>query len=553
LKELSGVKSGNTYNFAIEVPDALDGLHFWVEAADKVGNPSVSPMMDIPVEDNDVPEITDDRTDQAATTGDPFHLQLNCTDNIGVDRVEVVYTMPGASGSVVETLSRDMDTFSASLMVSADAKGDMTYQLLAYDTSGNVLEGEVVVLEVEDDEAPLAVITGPTKVVQHETVTFSATGSTDNVGITAFSWSLDEQSFTTDEVTYTFDDAGTFLIELIVEDGSNPASRAELLLTVVDIDDPVIRLEAPEEIGNHLEFFANATGSTDNVGIASYSWLVVMPDNTRVTGSGPTISMGLTGVLGEIILYLTVMDAAGNSVQEVRFIEVLDTLAPTVVTPSDMTVQEGEKVMFTDMGSTDNVGVSAYRWSVDGPLGVTTVWGNRLSYFFELSGNYTVALTVYDSTGNNATGQFNVVASEKAQGHDSDGDGIPDLWETAKGLDPSTDDAGRDYDGDLLTNGQEYQLGTDPKDLDTDDDEIPDGWEEDNGLDPKVNDASADPDDDGATNLEEYLADRDPKTDDSPKEKEDSSILYLALAVLAVVVILALTVGMLMYYKSFPK
>ncbi|MBI3881513.1 MAG: S8 family serine peptidase [Verrucomicrobia bacterium] len=48
---------------------------------------------------------------------------------------------------------------------------------------------------------------------------------------------------------------------------------------------------------------------------------------------------------------------------------------------------------------------------------------------------------------------------------DSDGDGIPDVWEIAHGLNPNDPtDAARDNDGDGLTNLQEYLAGTDPND-----------------------------------------------------------------------------------------
>jgi hypothetical protein len=48
---------------------------------------------------------------------------------------------------------------------------------------------------------------------------------------------------------------------------------------------------------------------------------------------------------------------------------------------------------------------------------------------------------------------------------DSDGDGMPDSWETAHGLNPnSSGDASADLDGDGLTNLQEYLSGSDPRD-----------------------------------------------------------------------------------------
>jgi hypothetical protein len=47
---------------------------------------------------------------------------------------------------------------------------------------------------------------------------------------------------------------------------------------------------------------------------------------------------------------------------------------------------------------------------------------------------------------------------------DTDGDGIPDSWEAARGIDSLRADSDRDEDGDELTNLQEYLANTDPLD-----------------------------------------------------------------------------------------
>lgn len=76
---------------------------------------------------------------------------------------------------------------------------------------------------------------------------------------------------------------------------------------------------------------------------------------------------------------------------------------------------------------------------------------------------------------------------------DDDGDGLPDGYEDANGLNPSdASDASQDSDQDGLTNLEEYDIGTDPMAADTDGDGLNDGFEIDNGLDPR--DASDCPD-----------------------------------------------------------
>jgi uncharacterized protein (DUF1800 family) len=81
---------------------------------------------------------------------------------------------------------------------------------------------------------------------------------------------------------------------------------------------------------------------------------------------------------------------------------------------------------------------------------------------------------------------------------DSDGSGIPDWFEVKYGLQPGTPAlAATDSDGDGLTNLQEFQRGSDPRNPDTDGDGLMDGEES------AANALTADSDGDGLSDFEE--------------------------------------------------
>lgn len=100
---------------------------------------------------------------------------------------------------------------------------------------------------------------------------------------------------------------------------------------------------------------------------------------------------------------------------------------------------------------------------------------------------------------------------------DLDTDGMPDWWETKNGLDTNLNDASDDADRDGLTNTQEYQYGTNPRDGDSDHDGQLDGYEISHNLNP-LGTGSYDSDHDGLTDAEEQQYHTDPSVTDSDKD-----------------------------------
>lgn len=135
---------------------------------------------------------------------------------------------------------------------------------------------------------------------------------------------------------------------------------------------------------------------------------------------------------------------------------------------------------------------------------------------------------------------------------DTDGDGMPDWWESLYFGGATNAVAGEDASGDGLTNIEAYNGGWNPRvmqnaalstatstnmsvntggwlggyGLDTDEDGMPDWWEFKYGLSPYANDAGVDADGDGLTNLDEYRRGLVPNKDSIWGQVWASSMLF---------------------------
>lgn len=228
---------------------------------------------------------------------------------------------------------------------------------------------------------------------------------------------------------------GTTTVTCTATDAAGNTGTASFSVTVADQQSPVIAV--PEELvveatgpdGAEVELGVNAVDAVDGP-----------VEVTCDPASGSAFALGTTEVA------CTASDATGNQTEASFTVRVVDTTAPVLALPDDLTVPA----------------TSAAGAEVDAEATATDVVDQAVEATCEpaLGGVFPVGTTdvtceATDAAGNIGTGGFTVTVTDE----DSDGDGLLDREEALSGRPcvdgAATDPADPDTDGDGYTDGQE--------------------------------------------------------------------------------------------------
>ena len=147
-----------------------------------------------------------------------------------------------------------------------------------------------------------------------------------------------------------------------------------------------------------IETELDGTGSTDDVGIANYTW--TFDDLGGVTLYGPSVTHTFHAAAVVTVL-LNITDAEGNWDTDTVVVTVeLDTAPPVARAGPNLTIYVGGTITINGSRSTDNTSIiEDYTWTFvyDGETVVRE--GMLLEFTFNKSGEYNITLTVTDAMG----------------------------------------------------------------------------------------------------------------------------------------------------------
>jgi len=350
------------------------------------------------------PPVADAGGPYSVTAGLPVMLDGTAsTDNVGIAN----YTWTFDDGGPREL-------YGATPTYTFATPGTYVVTLTVRDAAGNTDEATVVVTVNADTLAPAA-SAGPDQTVDEDTlVTFDGSASTDNVAVVNYTWTFTDGTpkvLYESNPSYVFGTPGVYIVTLTVRDAAGNSGTDTVTITVLDVTSPIANAGPDQTVDEDTLVTFDGSASTDNVGIANYTWTFDDGGPRELYGATPTYTFATPGTY---VVTLTVRDAAGNTATDSLTVTVRDVTAPTVSIDSPAAGATVSGTITIAVSANDNVGVVRAELRVDGDL-VATDTSAPFSFSLNTAnysdGTHTIRVTVYDAAGNSAFTERTVTVS----------------------------------------------------------------------------------------------------------------------------------------------
>jgi len=382
---------------------------------------------------------------QSATpTNVPPDVPTGLSALAGNQKVDLVWNPNAESDLAGYNLYRSQDTvnytkISPGIIIAEDYSDTNVvdgntyyYKLTAEDSVGLESLQTTPAAATVDNTAPTAEANGPYLGNEGSAITFSSTGSTDNVGIVTYEWDFDYQgegTFLPDPLadniqspTHTYLDNGTVTVALRVSDAVNPAVIDTATVTVNNVEPAASATNnGPKNEGSSVTVTASQTDpGTLDAFTYSFDW---NGDGDYVDAgeiadqASPSASYAWNDN-GTYIVRAKVKDDDGGEGTATTDVTVND-LSPTASLTGDTTLAQGQTGSYNASGSTsspDAIAGYEWDWSYDGTFIPSGDTGATHAHSWYAGGNYTVAVRVTDDDGSPAIATLAVTVNAAPPG-----------------------------------------------------------------------------------------------------------------------------------------
>ncbi len=257
--------------------------------------------------------------------------------------------------------------------------------------------------DVVPDSPPVAVAqASPTVAHMGDVISFDATGSMDDFGITAYRWDFGDGATDADPVTtHAYASRGTFSANLTVWDTANQ-NDTDTVSILIENRQPIADAGPDQGVFRNDLVTLNGAGSHDLDGDPlTYAWNQNTGPPVTLAGANTAAPTLTPSVSGTYAFVLTVEDDWGGSSDDIVNVTVANR-APIANAGSDQTVPKNTRVSLDGTGSSDPDGDAlTYAWTQTGGPDVVLLGANTPAPAFTplTSGVYAFRLTVDDGDG----------------------------------------------------------------------------------------------------------------------------------------------------------